>query len=160
MKDRAGHDKRYALDVKKIKKDIGWQSKYSFESSLLETVDWYLTHYANKNKNISLKLKKIKYVTYDSNKQPNGYLVPIYNINEEFFDKGKEPEQFYLTVIEPGKIKGPHLHYIRTGCFTCIKGNACFVVKKDNKYEVIYSGEDYEYTTVIIPAGTSQHCNV
>ena len=109
-----------------------------------------------KNKNISLKLKKNKkYVTYDSNKQPNGYLVPIYNINEEFFDKGKEPEQFYLTVIEPGKIKGPHLHYIRTGCFTCIKGNACFVVKKDNKYEVIYSGEDYEYTTVIIPAGTS-----
>ena len=48
VQDRAGHDKRYALDVKKIKKDIGWQSKYSFESSLLETVDWYLTHYANK----------------------------------------------------------------------------------------------------------------
>ena len=47
VKDRAGHDKRYALDVKKIKKDIGWQSRYSFESSLSETIDWYLKKYSN-----------------------------------------------------------------------------------------------------------------
>ena len=108
-----------------------------------------------KNKDTLLKLKKNKkYITYDSDGRSNGYLVPIYNINEGFFDKNKEPKQFYLTAIEPGKIKGPHLHYIRTGCFTCIKGHARFIVKKNNRYEVIYSGEDYDYTTVIIPTGT------
>ena len=103
---------------------------------------------------MKLKTKKNKkYITKDSNDNSNGYLVPIYNINEKFFENGMEPEQFYLTVIEPGKIKGPHLHHIRTGCFTCIKGNARFIIKKDNEYEVIYSGEDHEYTSVIVPTG-------
>ena len=47
IKDRAGHDKRYALNVKKIKNDIGWQSKYSFEDSLTKTIDWYIEKYSN-----------------------------------------------------------------------------------------------------------------
>ena len=53
----------------------------------------------------------------------------------------------------PGKIKGPHLHYIRTGCFTCIKGNARFILKTKNGYEKIYSGESYDYKSVIVPTG-------
>ena len=47
VKDRAGHDQRYALDVTKIKRDIGWQSNYSFEDSLSKTVDWYIGRYSN-----------------------------------------------------------------------------------------------------------------
>lgn len=94
-----------------------------------------------------------KNLTKNHSGEPNGYLVPIYNINESFFPKGKEPQQVYLTVIGPRQIKGPHLHYIRTGCFTCIKGNARFVLKTADGYRVFYSGEDHEYTSVIVPAG-------
>ena len=59
-----------------------------------------------------------KFITKDPNGAPNGYLVPIYNIHDGFFPPGKEPQQVYLTVVAPHKIKGPHLHFIRTGCFT------------------------------------------
>jgi len=50
-------------------------------------------------------------------------------------------------------VKGPHLHFIRTGCFTCIKGNVRFILKVKTGYEVVYSGESYNYRTLIVPAG-------
>lgn len=94
-----------------------------------------------------------KFVTKDHANQPNGFLVPIYNIHDGFFPPGQEPQQVYLTVIASRQIKGPHLHFIRTGCFTCIKGNARFVLKTPTEYQVFYSGEDHEYRTVIVPTG-------
>ncbi|MFN7088882.1 MAG: GDP-mannose 4,6-dehydratase, partial [Candidatus Paceibacteria bacterium] len=39
--DRPGHDRRYALDSSKIKKEIGWKPRYSFDRMLAETVKWY-----------------------------------------------------------------------------------------------------------------------
>jgi len=42
--DRPGHDRRYAIDASKIKRELGWQPAYSFESALERTVDWYLDH--------------------------------------------------------------------------------------------------------------------
>ena len=93
------------------------------------------------------------YTTTDDKNEPNGFLVPIYNIHDGFFDLGKEPQQVYLTVIGPQKIKGPHLHFIRTGCFTCIKGNARFVLKTPEGYQEFYSGESHEYRTIIVPTG-------
>lgn len=94
-----------------------------------------------------------KFITKDQSGEPNGFLVPIYNIHDRFFQPGKEPQQVYLTVIAPCKIKGPHLHFIRTGCFTCIKGNARFVLKTAEGYEVVYSGEEHDYRSVIVPTG-------
>lgn len=94
-----------------------------------------------------------KFVTKDGEGKPNGFLVPIYNIHDGFFPPGEEPKQVYLTVIGPHQVKGPHLHYIRTGCFTCIKGNARFVLKTEAGYEEVYSGEDHDYRTVIVPTG-------
>lgn len=94
-----------------------------------------------------------KIITKDNSNQPNGFLVPIYNVHDGFFDPGKEPMQVYLTVISPRQIKGPHLHHIRNGCFTCIKGNARFVLKTTEGYQVFYSGESHEYRSVIVPAG-------
>lgn len=41
VKDRPGHDRRYAVDWKKINKELGWKPKYSFEEWLAKTVDWY-----------------------------------------------------------------------------------------------------------------------
>ncbi len=59
-----------------------------------------------------------------------------------------------MTVVAPHGAKGPHLHFIRTGCFTCIKGNVRIVVKTDGRYQEYYSGEAYDYLSVEIPTGT------
>ena len=42
VKDRPGHDRRYAIDASKIARELGWRPKESFESGLRKTVDWYL----------------------------------------------------------------------------------------------------------------------
>ena len=39
--DRLGHDKRYSLDSSKIRNDLGWSPKYSFDDYLLKTIMWY-----------------------------------------------------------------------------------------------------------------------
>ena len=44
VKDRPGHDRRYAIDAGKIKRDLGWRQSESFESGIARTVDWYLQH--------------------------------------------------------------------------------------------------------------------
>lgn len=44
IKDRPGHDRRYAIDCKKINRDLGWQPQENFESGLLKTVQWYLSN--------------------------------------------------------------------------------------------------------------------
>ena len=105
---------------------------------------------------MKIKIKKNpKIITKDLQGDENGFLVPIYNFKDGFFNKGKEPQQVYLTVISPGKIKGPHLHHIRTGCFTCIKGDARFILKTEEGYNEIYSGDSYDYKTVIVPTGVA-----
>jgi dTDP-glucose 4,6-dehydratase len=42
VKDRPGHDRRYAIDSSKLKKDLNWEPKYSFEEGIKETINWYL----------------------------------------------------------------------------------------------------------------------
>ena len=44
VKDRPGHDRRYAMDITKISKRLGWQPKMSFEKGIDETVKWYLNN--------------------------------------------------------------------------------------------------------------------
>ncbi len=44
VKDRPGHDRRYAIDATKILKELGWRPQESFESGLLKTVQWYLAN--------------------------------------------------------------------------------------------------------------------
>jgi dTDP-glucose 4,6-dehydratase len=44
VKDRRGHDYRYAVDSSKIKEDLGWESEFDFESGIRETLNWYLDH--------------------------------------------------------------------------------------------------------------------
>jgi len=41
VKDRLGHDHRYAIDFSKIKNELGWQSRTSFEDGMKQTVEWY-----------------------------------------------------------------------------------------------------------------------
>lgn len=42
IKDRPGHDRRYAIDATKIKKELGWEPSVTFEQGLSITIDWYL----------------------------------------------------------------------------------------------------------------------
>ena len=44
VKDRAGHDRRYAIDATKIKNELNWQPSIQFEEGLERTVDWYLAN--------------------------------------------------------------------------------------------------------------------
>lgn len=44
VKDRPGHDRRYAINSSKIKNELNWQPKYSFENSLSNTISWYLSN--------------------------------------------------------------------------------------------------------------------
>jgi dTDP-glucose 4,6-dehydratase len=44
VKDRPGHDRRYAIDAGKIKRDLGWKQSETFESGIEKTVDWYLAN--------------------------------------------------------------------------------------------------------------------
>lgn len=45
VQDRAGHDKRYAIDATKIENELGWKADENFDSGILKTVEWYLTKY-------------------------------------------------------------------------------------------------------------------
>jgi dTDP-glucose 4,6-dehydratase len=44
VKDRAGHDMRYAIDASKIKRELGWEPSITFEDGLKKTVEWYLSN--------------------------------------------------------------------------------------------------------------------
>jgi dTDP-glucose 4,6-dehydratase len=46
VKDRPGHDRRYAMDARKIERELGWRPKETFESGILKTVRWYLENEA------------------------------------------------------------------------------------------------------------------
>lgn len=42
--DRLGNDRRYAMDPTKIETELGWKPKYTFDTGIVETIDWYLSH--------------------------------------------------------------------------------------------------------------------
>jgi dTDP-glucose 4,6-dehydratase len=44
VKDRPGHDRRYAIDATKLNKELGWSPSVTFEEGLAETIDWYLNN--------------------------------------------------------------------------------------------------------------------
>ena len=44
VKDRPGHDRRYAIDARKIERELGWKPQETFESGITKTIDWYLTN--------------------------------------------------------------------------------------------------------------------
>ncbi len=42
--DRLGHDRRYAIDASKIRRELGWKPQYDYESGIKKTIEWYLQH--------------------------------------------------------------------------------------------------------------------
>ena len=103
---------------------------------------------------MSLRTQKHpKHITKNRFNKPNGFLVPIFNVFDGFISSENFPKQVYITVCDVGEIKGPHLHKKRWGFFTCIKGNAKIIAKTETGYEEYFTGEDYEFSTIEVPAG-------
>jgi dTDP-glucose 4,6-dehydratase len=44
VKDRPGHDRRYAIDAGKIERELGWKPQETFETGIRKTVEWYLAN--------------------------------------------------------------------------------------------------------------------
>jgi dTDP-glucose 4,6-dehydratase len=62
VKDRPGHDRRYAIDATRLKTDLGWEPAYTFESGIAETIDWYL-----QNQEWVMDVTSGSYLTYYEN---------------------------------------------------------------------------------------------
>ena len=65
VKDRAGHDMRYAIDATKIKHELGWEPTQPFEELLSKTIDWYLANEAWLNNVTSGNYKKYYEAQYE-----------------------------------------------------------------------------------------------
>jgi dTDP-glucose 4,6-dehydratase len=49
VEDRAGHDRRYAIDATKLETELGWKADENFESGIIKTIEWYLKKYGVKS---------------------------------------------------------------------------------------------------------------
>lgn len=48
VEDRAGHDRRYAIDATKIETELGWKAQETFDTGIVKTIEWYLQKYCTK----------------------------------------------------------------------------------------------------------------
>lgn len=101
-----------------------------------------------------VRIKKNKrFDSFNKDGKENGFVVPIIDVMDSFLPDGMFPHQVYLTVVNPGEVKGPHFHKIRYAMYTCVKGNVKVVTKSESGYQIHFSGEDYEYATIWIAPG-------
>lgn len=89
----------------------------------------------------------------------NGSLTPVWRDWDKTISV--QPKMVYVTTINPGEIKGPHLHIIRHSYYVCIKGHVVFIIKQNSgKYIEIESSEENP-TLVEIPKNySSAHINL
>lgn len=69
VKDRPGHDRRYAIDASKIQKELGWNPSYQFESGIKKTIDWYVANRVWWERIISGEYKKYYELQYSERAQ-------------------------------------------------------------------------------------------
>jgi dTDP-glucose 4,6-dehydratase len=48
VEDRAGHDRRYAIDATKLEEELGWKADENFDTGIVKTIEWYLNKYGIK----------------------------------------------------------------------------------------------------------------
>jgi|TARA_B110000438_G_scaffold42910_1_gene42821 dTDP-4-dehydrorhamnose 3,5-epimerase len=72
----------------------------------------------------------------------------------------KDPEMVYVSSVNTGEIKGPHLHTQRNSYFTCISGKVVFIIKNDDEYIEIETGEN-DPQMIFVPKNIpSAHINL
>ncbi len=89
----------------------------------------------------------------------NGWLIPVWRNWDKIISV--QPEMVYITSINPGEIKGPHLHIIRHSYYVCIKGKVVFIIKEDSgNYMEVESSEDNPVLVEIPKNHSSAHINL
>jgi len=89
----------------------------------------------------------------------NGNLTVIWRDWDEIIKN--HPKMIYVTSVNPGEIKGPHLHRKRTSHFVCVKGKVVFVIQKnDRSYVEIESSEEKPVLVHIAKNIASAHINL
>lgn len=104
-------------------------------------------------------IKLEKHETKDIKDQHvNGSLIVIWRDWDKIF--ASEPKMIYVSSVNPGEVKGPHLHTKRDSYFVCIKGKVVFIVKdKQGKYHEIESSEEDPVLVQIPKNFPSAHIN-
>ena len=70
VRDRPGHDRRYAMDISRIEKELGWRPRIEFERGIGETIDWYVA-----NESWWRRIKSGEYLTYYEKQYGEGGVV-------------------------------------------------------------------------------------
>ena len=89
----------------------------------------------------------------------NGSLTVIWRDWDKILEV--EPKMVYVSSVNPGEIKGPHLHTNRDSYFVCIRGKVVFIAKDlQGNYHEIESGEDNPVLIQIPKNHPSAHINI
>ncbi len=111
-------------------------------------------------KNDKIRFVKLdKYDTKDiQDGHTNGSLTVIWRDWDKILEV--EPKMVYVSSVNPGEIKGPHLHTERDSYFVCIRGKVVFIVKNnDGSYAEIESSEENPVLVQIPKNFASAHIN-
>jgi len=100
-----------------------------------------------------------KHVTKDvRDGHVNGSLTVVWRDWDKIIDK--EPKMIYVSSVNSGEIKGPHIHTKRNSHFVCIQGKVVFIIKNGDEYLEIESSEENP-VMVFVPKGVaSAHINI
>ena len=89
----------------------------------------------------------------------NGSLTVIWRDWDKIIKN--EPKMVYVSSVNPGEIKGPHLHIKRNSYFVCIHGKVVFIVRnKNGKYDEIESSDDNPVLIHVPKNYPSAHLNL
>ena len=95
--------------------------------------------------------------THDSH--TNGDLTVIWRDCDNIIKK--TPKMVYLSSVNPGEIKGPHLHKNRTSYFSCIHGKVVFIIQDENRNFEEKEVDSENPVLICVPNGiASAHVNV
>ena len=110
----------------------------------------------NSPSSFDLEIHETKNTQFDST---NGSLTVIWRDWDKIIKN--PPKMVYVSSVNPGESKGPHLHTKRTSYFTCIHGKVIFILKdKDGNYVEIESSE-HKPVMVVVPKNVpSAHINL
>lgn len=89
----------------------------------------------------------------------NGSLTVIWRDWDKLIKN--HPKMIYVSSVNGGEIKGPHLHTKRNSYFTCIRGKVIFIIKAENgQYLEIESSEDNPVMVIVPKNVSSAHINI
>ena len=89
----------------------------------------------------------------------NGSLTVIWRDWDKLIKN--HPKMIYVSSVNGGEIKGPHLHTKRNSYFTCIRGKVIFIIKTENgQYLEIESSEDNPVMVIVPKNVSSAHINI